>query len=85
MKVLDFFKREIKVGDFVAKASLSWKRAYLIVGRVTNITEKGNVTIDQVKPEYEWQKKIVSVNGRNILILPTDRNTLPESFTSLYK
>ena len=82
MRVLDCFKREVKVGDFVAKASLSWKIAHLRVGKVVRISSKGNITIDQGKTDKGYQKKNISVAGYNFIIL--DPSSLPESFTSWF-
>jgi hypothetical protein len=82
MKALDFFKREIIVGDFVAKASLSHKSAHMVIGKVTSVSEKGNVTIDKGKAEYNWQKRIISYSGNNLVILQPVN--LPESFLNLF-
>lgn len=46
--VCDVFGREVKIGDYVAAATLSYKRSHLRVGKVINIGESGNLSIRTV-------------------------------------
>lgn len=47
--VKDKFGQEAKVGQIVAASTMSYKSAHLRVGRITSISEKGNVTIENCK------------------------------------
>ncbi len=42
----DFYERELKVGDWIAGATLSYRSAYLRVGKIVKFNEKGSITIE---------------------------------------
>lgn len=44
----DVFGREVKVGDYVAAATLSYKHAHLRIGKVTSIGDAGYLSIKTV-------------------------------------
>lgn len=73
----DYFKREIKVGDYVAASVLSYKRSDMRVGKVTKIHDTGNISIRLPEPLSRWNPRRTSVvGGNNCLILA--KETIPE-------
>lgn len=69
-QVHDYYGQEINIGDRVAASTLSYKRAHLRVGEVTNISENGIVSILQMDGIYS------KVNfGSNIVILNRGEST----------
>jgi hypothetical protein len=78
MGVKDIFGREIKEGYFVVGSSDSG----IHVGRVTNISKKAFITIDQSGEKYG---KIVIPYGRHkFFIIDNPQEALPPNFLSLF-
>ena len=65
MIVKDMFKHEVKEGYIIAAHTQSG----LHIGRVTNISEKGNITIDRTGTAYGKRVIPFWVNHRNVLII----------------
>jgi len=92
VKAIDVFKRPVKVGDYVAAATSSYKATNLRVGKVYSVSEAGNISIHLPGRKYvntstvpgvfigKYVDSIVSVtihSGRYIIITP---DSLPEDF-----
>jgi hypothetical protein len=73
----DYFKREIRVGDYVAAGVMSYRSPAMRVGKVTKIHDTGNISIRLPEALSRWNpKRTTVVGGGNCLILT--KETIPE-------
>jgi hypothetical protein len=84
LRVLDYFKREIKLGDYVAMVTSSYKKGHITVGRVTNITKAGNVSIDTASIK-KWSKRIVTNQKGGSSCVIISPSSVPDTFRMFFE
>jgi hypothetical protein len=93
MTAVDVFKREVKIGDYIAAATNSYKSTHLRIGKVHSISKKGNPSIRLPGRKYKDLSQIPGINdfhyvdtlvsvsiqaGKFVII---SQDSLPKEFT----